>query len=181
MTLFHPRERLSDRPPAHSHDERDLPARFRRGLVLDSPTLNTPTLTTPTVTASALTYTPTWGAPTVAPSLGDGTISGAYWELGPVVWVQIELVMGSTTTFGTGNWTFSVPVTPSTNPDGLLVVHCRDNSPAQEYSGSGRLNATELTNLAVSTAAADGRVDATHPFTWTQDDSLWVSGFYFPA
>ena len=54
-------------------------------------------------------YTPTWGASTSNPSIGDGTVSGLWRRVGECIEAQIEVVMGSTTTYGTGTYTFSLP------------------------------------------------------------------------
>ena len=57
-------------------------------------------------------YTPTWSATGgTAPSLGNGTIGGVYAQIGNITYFNIILTMGSTTTFGTGDWTLSLPVT----------------------------------------------------------------------
>ncbi|SED27286.1 hypothetical protein SAMN05216532_4024 [Streptomyces sp. 2231.1] len=54
-------------------------------------------------------YTPTWTASTTNPSLGNGSITGRYMKIGRSVFVHIQLTMGSTTTFGSGNYNFSLP------------------------------------------------------------------------
>lgn len=57
-------------------------------------------------------FTPTWKAGGTAVTLGNGTLAGAYWQLGKTVAVLIQVYIGSTTNQGTGAWTFAVPVTP---------------------------------------------------------------------
>lgn len=64
--------------------------------------------------AAWTTYTPTWTSTGTAPALGNGTLTGRYMKIGRTVIVQINLVAGSTTTFGTGNYSFSLPVTAGT-------------------------------------------------------------------
>ncbi|MFJ5150829.1 hypothetical protein ACIQCF_04470 [Streptomyces sp. NPDC088353] len=56
------------------------------------------------------TYTPTWTAATTNPALGNGTLTGRYMKIGRTVLVQITLTMGSTTTYGSGTYNFSLPV-----------------------------------------------------------------------
>lgn len=56
------------------------------------------------------TYTPSWGASVSAPSVGNGTISGRWCELGPLVWFQIQLEIGTTTNVGNGAYDFGLPV-----------------------------------------------------------------------
>lgn len=57
------------------------------------------------------TYTPAWTTSGVAPVLGNGTLTGGYVRTGSVVVATINLVIGSTTTFGTNAWKFSLPFT----------------------------------------------------------------------
>ncbi len=56
-------------------------------------------------------YTPTWTSSGTAPSLGNGTLTGAYTQIGKLVEARIAITFGSTTTYGTGNFYFSLPVT----------------------------------------------------------------------
>jgi hypothetical protein len=59
-------------------------------------------------------YTPTWTQPSgVQPSLGNGTLTGRYIRQGRQCTVQIELTMGSTTTFGNSSvaYQLSLPFT----------------------------------------------------------------------
>lgn len=54
-------------------------------------------------------YTPTWIASTTAPSIGNGTLIGRYQRVGRTVSLVIDLTAGSTTTFGGGNYSFTLP------------------------------------------------------------------------
>lgn len=56
-----------------------------------------------------VSYTPTWTAATTNPVLGNGTLIGRYQKLGRTVTVHINLTAGSTTTFGSGNYSFALP------------------------------------------------------------------------
>lgn len=56
------------------------------------------------------TYTPTWAVTAgTNPVLNNGTITGRYMVVGRMVHLHIRLTMGSTTTFGSGNYIFSLP------------------------------------------------------------------------
>ena len=61
-------------------------------------------------------YTPAWTAVTTNPVLGNGTLTGRYRKTGFTVDVAIELLMGSTTTYGSGTYLFSMPATSRTYP-----------------------------------------------------------------
>ncbi len=60
-------------------------------------------------------YTPAWTALTVAPDIGNGIIAGTKSKQGQWVTATIYVDMGSTTTFGTGAWYFSLPFIPVNN------------------------------------------------------------------
>lgn len=62
-------------------------------------------------TGAWASYTPTWTTTGTAPSLGNGTLNGYWTRIGRFVHCTIELIAGSTTTFGTGVFKFGLPVT----------------------------------------------------------------------
>lgn len=55
------------------------------------------------------TYTPTWTGSTTNPVLNNGTMVGRYMKLGRTVVGHINLTAGSTTTYGAGNYNWTVP------------------------------------------------------------------------
>jgi hypothetical protein len=61
-------------------------------------------------------YTPVWTAPTTNPVLGNGTLTGQYMaQNGKTIHYRIVLIMGSTTTYGSGMYLLSLPVASSAN------------------------------------------------------------------
>ena len=87
----------------------DTPARLAVGannLVL---TADSSTATGLKYSADWTSYTPTWASSGTAPSLGNGTLQGLYLQVGKLVHVLINFKAGSTTTFGTGAWSFTLP------------------------------------------------------------------------
>ncbi|MFF9324049.1 hypothetical protein ACF1AY_04950 [Streptomyces sp. NPDC014776] len=54
-------------------------------------------------------YTPTWTGTSTNPSIGNGTITGRYMKIGRTVICEMNLVTGSTTTYGAGQYGFSLP------------------------------------------------------------------------
>lgn len=57
-----------------------------------------------------VSYTPVWTAATTNPALGNGTLVGRYQRVGRTIHLHINLTAGSTTTFGSGNYSLSLPV-----------------------------------------------------------------------
>lgn len=58
-----------------------------------------------------VTYSPAWTSSGTAPSIGNGTLTGRYSITGKTVICHINLIAGSTTTFGTSTQSFSLPFT----------------------------------------------------------------------
>jgi len=54
-------------------------------------------------------YTPSWTASTTNPVLGNGTIVGRYSKIGRQVVFHVNLTTGSTTTYGSGSYSFTMP------------------------------------------------------------------------
>jgi hypothetical protein len=61
-----------------------------------------------------LAYALIWAASGTAPSIGNGILTGYYQVTQNFMNVYIAFVYGSTTTFGTGQYTWSLPFTPYT-------------------------------------------------------------------
>lgn len=57
-------------------------------------------------------YVPAWTADSTNPVVNDGSISGEYDIDGDWVSARVSLTIGSTTTLGSGNWRFSLPIAP---------------------------------------------------------------------
>src|SRR5262245_36813201 len=56
-------------------------------------------------------FTPTWATSGTAPAFGNASVYGRYLQLGKMVHYTLGIQFGSTTTFGTGNFAFALPVT----------------------------------------------------------------------
>lgn len=122
-------------------------------------------------------YTPTWGGAT-APALGNGTITGQYILADELVFWRLRLVFGSTTTLGTGTYTFSLPVAGDTS--GYDVAghgFARDDSASAYMPLAARLVGSNC-DLVTGTGS---RVNPTTPFAWAAGDSIGLSGMYVAA
>lgn len=91
--------------------------------------------------AAWTTYTPAWTSTGTQPTLGDGTLTGRYVNLGATIVGEIRLLFGSTTTRGTGSYKFSLPATgvaENFQPTGQVVV--RDEGPGDTFFGTAIFN-----------------------------------------
>lgn len=70
---------------------------------------------TPITDSNSITWTPNWTSTGTTPSLGNGAISGIARRSGDRLQGTIKLTSGSTTTFGTGDYKFSIPYTIDTS------------------------------------------------------------------
>ncbi|MCX5114588.1 hypothetical protein OOK13_40220 [Streptomyces sp. NBC_00378] len=129
-------------------------------------------------------WTPTWTAATTNPALGNGSMTGRYMKWGRTCMVNLELTMGSTTTYGAGVWSFSLPFTAASAVGSRVGM-------AQALGGSNRAAgqlivapaATTLTcffpaSTSVSFLSNNG---ATNPFTWAATHQLRASFTYETA
>lgn len=123
-------------------------------------------------------YTPTWTNAGTANSLGNGVLTGGYFQVGKLVVVRFSLVFGTTTTSGNGAWKFALPVTAATlsgTLDGAGHAIITDASAGQYGVVVGLLNTTQFTPF--NTDALTAGVTATVPMTWTSTDN--ISGYLF--
>jgi hypothetical protein len=125
-------------------------------------------------------YTPTWTASTTNPVLNNGSIIGRYKQIGKTMFFTIKLTIGSTTTFGSGAWRFTLPATAQ-GYSYQFPVAILDNGTAWyqamavgDYAGS-----TSYFSVIVNTTNAPSvAVESSVPMTWATTDTLTVSGTY---
>jgi hypothetical protein len=127
-------------------------------------------------------YTPVWTSSGTAPVLGNGTLTGSYIQIGKTVHYRIRLRTGTTTTYGTGSYRFSLPVTTVATFAGAGEVigqaSLLDASPSARYAR----NAYTYDDTKVSLVDEAGTgVTNTVPFTWANTDTLSIVGTYEAA
>jgi len=97
-----------------------------------------------------------------------------------VVHFAISIVMGSTTTFGSGSYSFSLPLA-SAGGTVVAVASARfeDSSATTAYAGAGNIgNSVSTMTFFVTNGATSGTVSNTNPFTWANGDNIRISGTY---
>ncbi len=123
-------------------------------------------------------YTPTWTAATTNPLIGNGTLTGRYIVIGKLCTYVLGLVMGSTTTYGSGNWAFSLPIN-AVNTAGINfygVAHIRKAGTAN-YERIAQIapsvNVDKISLFIDPTQGSNStNLSATVPFTWGNGDSI---------
>ena len=125
------------------------------------------------------TYTPTWTATTSNPSIGDGTLAGRYKAIGKTVAFNIRVMMGTTTTYGSGNWQFGLPINSQSGTNVVVPTTYLNDGVGWYYgiANNGYLGGTSnITPLYGSTTVTP--ITPTDPFTWGSNDTIAINGTY---
>jgi len=114
-------------------------------------------------------YTPTFANFT----LGNGTISAAYVQIGKTVLVRVKVTLGSTSSMGSAP-TVSLPVTGQAS--GLLFSAYLADASATDFVGNAYIASSTTVGIRMinvsATYATTASVSAAAPFTWTTNDSF---------
>jgi hypothetical protein len=122
------------------------------------------------------TFTPTWGVDTGgAPVLGNGTLAGELTHNGRSIRATVSFLAGSTTTFGGGVWTFTLPA-------GFVAKRQTHGSGQSLDSGTAVLSiipvmaaGSNVIRLIATSGAATGSanlIGPTIPITWANGDTF---------
>jgi hypothetical protein len=122
-------------------------------------------------------YTPTWTGASSNPAIGDGTLQGYYSRNGRQVTVLVNMVAGSTTTFGSGTWFFALPFLPNQNIRQQGAVIILDNG-TTFFGGAVQTLIDGTLRMQVYTFNANGLVTSAVPMTWAVNDYLRLSLTY---
>tara|TARA_R110002049_G_scaffold303044_1_gene497004 strand:+ start:711 stop:2672 length:1962 start_codon:yes stop_codon:yes gene_type:complete len=127
----------------------------------------------------SLPFAPVWTAETTAPSLGDGTLTGNYTRSGKFTRVDMQLTLGSTTTTGSGDWTFQMisQAKPASNDSigsalGLISTSGFNNGVCLISQGTSNLR------FVLGSQPAPGYARNNRPAVWGNGDYLKASITY---
>lgn len=116
-------------------------------------------------------YTPSWMSTGTAVSLGNGSIWGRYVIMGNTCVVNIQMVCGTTTTFGSGTYYWTMPFTSANPIDGTSnwgagMGSARAHNAAAWWTGVTHVpkNSNQMRIYTNDTPAEWG---PTQPFTWS--------------
>lgn len=124
-------------------------------------------------------YSPAWTGSVTNPTIGNGSITGAYRRRGDTVTMRVEILIGSTTTFGSGDYFISLPLSASTSYSQIVPLYGLD-------SGTTNYVALLLFGRAITDGAKGKWIfdqvaapgSPTSPFTWANNDVVVVTGSY---
>lgn len=123
-------------------------------------------------------YTVNWTGASANPSIGNGALDATYYRDGDCITVSIRMIAGSTTSFGTGYWSFSLPYQAS-NRQQAGSCFLNDFGVAA-YSASAVVDQSDYTSIHVVTnnLAATG-IGPSLPWTWKAQDQCVITMTYF--
>lgn len=128
-------------------------------------------------------YTPSWTATTTNPNIGNGTITGNYQQYGKTIAFRIGVIMGSTTTYGSGQYVLSLPVATAAPMRWHFTGILRDVSTGALATMNTAASGATLGLFCDPTTAGGGLrvVSPTSPFTFASGDEIWLNGVYEAA
>jgi len=147
------------------------------GQVLTAATMNQ-------IGAQSVTYTPTWTSTGTQPAIGNGTLTARYFQIQKMVFVELLFIAGTTTTYGTGTYSFSVPITARTGLYGYMsngIARLYDASTAQATLSQTGFYALATNAVVVYLTGTGGIAGQTSPFTWANTDEIVMSFQYEAA
>lgn len=132
-------------------------------------------------TATALgtwaSYTPTWTAATSNPVIGNGSIAARWMQMGDLVVASGLITMGSSTTYGTGEWRLTLPTAAASlaygGGGGIVDASSSAND---EPVGINLFSSTQIRFFTSAGPAATGT-----PFAWQTSDTVNWTAIYEAA
>lgn len=135
--------------------------------------------------SSWTSFVPTWSTTGTAPTLGNGSLAGEHCLIGDRCEAVINMICGSTTTYGTGQfrWLLPYPAATLANANfhwtGSAIA---TDAAAAYYAGTARIQSGSQYVMGVSPGSATGGTvaewNSTRPFTWGNGDYLGLQISY---
>jgi hypothetical protein len=117
-------------------------------------------------------------------TLGNGTLTARYKQIGKTVVAQVRLTFGTTTSITGAPTRVNLPVTAATANDFSFPMYILDSG-AADYIGRAQLFNTAYLELYVNavggTYGAISAISSTVPMTWTTNDKFSINFVYEAA
>lgn len=107
-------------------------------------------------------------------TIGNGSITGAYLKVGKTLKLRIRLSVGSTTSFGTGIFRFTLPDSSTSAASEAIAAWGYDSSADDFYPMAGVIDAS-ATYIYLGSQGVGG-VTSAIPVTWANGDALVITG-----
>jgi hypothetical protein len=128
----------------------------------------------------------TWTATVSLPNIGDGRLECRYRRSGGQYFFNLALQFGSTTSSGSGAWSFSLPGAVGGADHGTFgdiaaswtaPATARQASSGSDWSGTAQIVVTQNHQADIAITFGDHTADAVTPFAWAAGDVLIVTGW----
>lgn len=130
-------------------------------------------------------YTPSWTASTTNPTIGNGSLTGAYLQAGKLIAFRARVLFGTTTTAGSGNYSLSLPVAArSSHRWSFNGIVFDASGPSLLPILTGDLGGSSVALLCHGTTAGSFTRNLQHnvPISaWAAGDEITLSGIYEAA
>lgn len=135
---------------------------------------------------NTISYTPVWTATTTNPVINNGTLAGTYSIRGNIVELTIRTYMGTTTTYGSGNYMWSIPFSLDTSAyqSGYSFMYSYGQATflragVQTYDGALCAPAdSSITKVSMQYQSVNTYVNPTNPNTFANTDEIFGHGTY---
>jgi hypothetical protein len=133
-------------------------------------------------------YAVAWTATVTNPAIGNGILEAEYAMVGGMCTVRGNMAPGSSTTYGSGEWRFSIPFTAATI--GHADFHWVGSATAIDrlaawFPGMCRVASGTAYAMCISPTTASGGTpgewNSARPFTWANTDTMSFTVTYEPA
>lgn len=133
-------------------------------------------LLTPNAIGGFTSYTPTIAGATSGGTLGNGTANADYMVVGNMCIIRMQIIFGSTTSFGTGGATITLPIpADAVNPPDLGSGLLLDSSVPTRLVCVAEI---DTVNRFIMVTTAGAVVAGTVPWTWAVNDEVRLSLTY---
>jgi len=129
----------------------------------------------------AVAYTQAWTSSGTQPAIVNGTVTGLFQQHHDAIMCGSLQVIGSSDTFGTGDYYWSYPTTLNF-PYNAVRGFAFDSSAGAYYAGESiDVDGTKFVMVSANPAGATVAWGPSVPFTWASGDKLFLNGQYFQA
>lgn len=121
-------------------------------------------------------YTPVWTATGSNPTIGNGSITGAYMQAGKLVIGKIKLTLGSTSTVGTLSYRWSLPVAAADISDYTVGSCLYNDASGSKYAATAGV----ISSLTIAAWQNSGAMTASNPVVPANGD-IYTFEFTYEA